>query len=142
MNTRISRLRERRGPVLEAAKKSAAGPKSPNLQNNSFSDEGKLNPDHSASLPNASWFPGMSGYAHMRAMILAASYPDNPGIGPSSPVSDHPFSAGYTHQDQEMINHAAVQLGYQPKKLGNKYSEEPDTTHKISPTNHNSGKSK
>ena len=132
----LSELRSRRAPMFEAVA-------SDNLKdgaNNSRSSKGKMHPDHSAALPNAKWYPEMSIYGHYRALVNCASLPNLPDIASSSPVSDHPFSAGYSVEDQKMIDIAAKLAGFEARKLGTGYSSEGENIHKASPTNHNSGK--
>jgi|ERR1039457_244369 hypothetical protein len=102
--------------------------------------EGKLNPDHSSALPNAAWYPEMTPYGHMRSLVMAASLPNEPKMSKSSPVSDHPFSAGYSDWDQKIIDRAAQLCGFTPAKLSNRYSQEQEEVHKISPVNSKSHK--
>jgi len=128
MAAKISEMRARRYPLTEAQK--------PNEE----MKLGKLHADHSAVMPNPQWFPTMSPYGHMRAMVLAASLPDEPSIANSSPVADHPFSAGYSEWDQKIINRAAQLCGFSPRKMGDKTSVEPEHIHRHSPVNHNSGR--
>ena len=124
-----SEMRTRRFPISEG-------------QSTSVEGEGHLSQDHSKAIPNAQWYPEMSPYGHMRALVLAASFPDEPKIAKSSPVSDHPFSAGYSDWDQKIIDMAAKMCGFGARKLGDRFSSEPDDIHKASPVNHNSGKAK
>ena len=123
----ISGSRSKRFPILETSIVDGQG-------------KGKLRPDHSSVIPNASWYPTMDTYGHYRAMVFAASLPDEPKIAQSSPVADHPFSAGYSEWDQKIIDRAAQLCGFTPAKLADRYSKEPDDIHKISPNNHNSGR--
>lgn len=102
--------------------------------------EGKLSKDTAKSLPNATYYPTMDTYGHMRAMVLAASLPEEPSIPSSSVVRDHPFSIGYSSADQDIINKAAKLCGYPVRPMSDKYSKEPDHVHRTSPINHNSGK--
>jgi hypothetical protein len=104
--------------------------------------KGKLNPAHSKAIPNASWYPGMAAYDHYRTMVMVASLPDEPKIATASPVQDHPFSAGYSDADQQMIDTAAKLCGFKPAKLSSRYSQESEGVHKHSPVNHNGGQNK
>lgn len=124
---RISPMRERRFPLLE--KTFDSGP-------------GKLSKYHADAIPNASWYPKMDAYGHMRAMVLAASLPDEPRIASGSVTQDHPFSVGYSQADQDIIDKAARLCGFSPAKLSNGYSSEEENIHRHSPVNHNSGKHK
>jgi hypothetical protein len=125
MERTVSPLRKKRYPLVEDKHESGG--------------DGKLRPDHAKAMPNATWYPTMSAYGHYRAMILAASFPDEPKIGKSSISADHPFSAGYSSADQDMINRAAKICGFAPRKLSNSASAESDEIHNHSPNNHNSG---
>lgn len=129
----ISKLRSRRFPVTEAKQDMM-------VADNSGQGEGKLNADTATALPNAAWYPEMTAYGHYRALVMAASLPNEIGFSKSSPVSDHPFSAGYSDWDQKIIDRAAQLCGFSAAKLSDRYSGEPKDVHKASPTNHNSGK--
>lgn len=100
---------------------------------------GKLNQNHEDSMPNPAWHPEATTYMHYRMGLQMASLPDKPAISPMGPIGDHPFSAGYSDEDQEIINRAAKLCGFTPRKLGKTHSSESEDTHKISPVNHNSG---
>ena len=137
MAREISALRPRRYAVTEAKKidigdDSTATGKGQGL--------GQMANDHAAPIPHATGYLGMDAYHHYRAMLFAASLPDEPNINISSPTADHPFSAGYSDWDQKIIDRAAQLCGFPGTKLGSRHSEEPEHIHKNSPVNHNSGK--
>jgi hypothetical protein len=96
---------------------------------------GKLSNDDKAAIPNAAWYPKMDVYGHYRAMVLAASLPDHPTIPPYGPMADHPFSAGYSVADQQIIDMASKLCGFPPTKLSDKDSKESEHVHKVSPVN-------
>ena len=125
----ISKLRPRRFPIAEG--------------NTIIGDQGKghLSKDHADAMPGAMWFPEMTPYHHMRSMVIAASLPDEPKISVSSPVADQPFSVPYSDWDAEIIKRAAKLCGFTPTNLTDRRSKEPDDVHKISPVNHNAGRS-
>jgi hypothetical protein len=100
---------------------------------------GSIHPEQSAAIPNPTWYPNGDQYFHMRSMIMAASYPDEPKIAPYGPYEDQAFSAAYTQQEQDMIDKASALCGHPGKKLGNRNSAETPEIHKHSPNNHNSG---
>lgn len=129
----ISELRSRRAPMFESEDR---------VRDNSLSSKTNMHPDHSGAIPNAQTYPEMSSYGHYRALMYVASCPDTPAISKDSFSQDHPFSAGFSKEDQDMINMSAKLCGYAPRKLGNGYSTESDTVHKQSPVPHNSGKCK
>ena len=135
MAREISKLRPRRYPVTEAKIKIDIDKSEKGQQG-----FGKMSPDHAAAIPHATGYLGMDSYHHYRAMLLAASLPDEPKISISSPTADHPFSAGYSDWDQQIIDRAAQLCGFPGKKLGSRYSEEPEHINRSSPANHNSGK--
>jgi hypothetical protein len=139
MSREISAIRPRRFPLVEANGR----PKehAPEHKTNSFDQGlGKMPSEKSTALPNATGYLKMDSYHHYRAMILAASLPDEPQISIDSPTADHPFAAGYTDIDQQIIDRAAELCGFAATKLGSKRSVENDFVHKISPHNANSGK--
>lgn len=141
MERKISPIRTRRMEVLGEAKHTDNRKNEDSIKNNSGSSDGKLNSEQAAAIPHATDYPEMTAYSHMRAMVMAASLPNPPAISSKSTVQDHPFSAGYSDADQDMINSAAKLCGFLPRKLGSRYSEESPEIHRASPTNHNSGKS-
>ena len=135
MDRIISAPRPRRFDVMEDKR-------SENLDGgfeNSEQSFGHMAPHHASAIPNATGYLKMNSYDHYRAMVFAASLPDEPKISDSSPTADHPFSAGYSDWDQKIIDRAAELCGFPGKKLGSRYSEEMPEIHKHSPTNHNSG---
>ena len=129
----ISKLRTRRFPIAESSQDMM-------VVDNSGQGEGKLSADSAAAIPNASWYPEMTSYGHYRALVMAASLPNEIGFSKSSPVSDHPFSAGYSDWDQKIIDRAAQLCGFKAAKLSDRYSSEPKDIHRHSPVNHNSGR--
>lgn len=131
----ISEMRKMRAPMFESENEV--------VKNNSKTSKNKMHPDNSSALTNPTVYPEMSSYGHYRALIYAASCPEKPAISSDSFAQDHPFSAGFSKEDQQMIDMSAKLLGYKPRKLGTGgYSTEPNTVHKNSPCPHNSGKHK
>ena len=131
----LSKLRSRRFPVNENKQDMMA-------VDTEGHSEGKLADDTAAAIPNARWYDGGTPYFHYRAMVMAASLPNPPKMNVSSFSQDMPFSAGYSQEDDEIITAAAKLCGYPGKRLSSARSIESDEIHKISPTNHNSGKSR
>jgi hypothetical protein len=121
-NTNISELRSRRFEVIEEVQ------------------HGSIESNQSSSMPNPTSYPHGDQYFHMRSMIMAASYPDEPKIAPYGPYEDTAFSAAYTKEEQDMIDRASAICGHPGKKLGSKKSEESPDIHRHSPVNHNSGR--
>jgi hypothetical protein len=101
---------------------------------------GSIEPEAAAGLPSPTTYNNGDQYFHMRAMVLAASLPDEPKISAYGPYEDNAFSIGYTQADQDIIDRAAALCGRVGKKLGSKNSLEMPEIHRHSPNNHNSGK--
>jgi hypothetical protein len=129
----IFKLRPRRFPVSESKEDMM-------VVDNSMSSKTHMHPDQAGAMRNPTTYPEMSSYGHYRALMYVASCPNKPAISKDSFSQDHPFSAGFSKEDQDMINMAAKLCGYAPRTLGTGYSTEPETVHKLSPVNHNSGK--
>ena len=55
---------------------------------------GKMNSAHKGAIPNASWYPSMDVYGHYRAMVMAASLPDEPKIPAYGPMADQCLFTG------------------------------------------------
>ena len=111
----ITKLRKRRFPIMEA------------------DGTGNMNKDTAGAIPNASWYPKMDVYGHYRSMVMAASFPDPPKIPPYGPMADHPFSAGYSQADQDIIDSAAKLCGFPVSKISKNDSIEPVEVHRVSP---------
>lgn len=103
-------------------------------------DRSVFHRNHTDSMPNPTLFPSAGNYYDLyRLGVHFAKQPDHNPDSPSGPVGEHPFTASYTDEEQEIVNRAAKLCGFKPRKLGSKYSEEGEDVHKHSPVNHNSG---
>jgi hypothetical protein len=108
-----------------------------------YATGGKINPETKAVISNTHTFPDQnmyhgSGYLHSRYLLAVA--PAGAGDTPDAhmPVdnfaSGDPTASPYHPMEEEMIDRAAKNIGDNSKRTwGNRRSEEPDGTHKVSP---------
>lgn len=103
---------------------------------------GKLHPDHKATIPYGDWYHRSSAYDHYRLGISCSVCTDKEEDTPKDfqaygPYGEHPFSVGYSEEDEKILNNARKLCGLDVKNVASGRSKEPDHVHKVSPVNAN-----